>query len=178
MKKNRNRISVLALALVGAIFLIGDKAMSNNADPKVVSEVDLARYSGKWHEIAHSPNFFQRKCLRSTAEYAVTSPTSVSVKNVCFKQDGEISDIEGIAKIVDTAQPAKLKVRFNFFARGDYWIIDLDPNYQWAVVSGPSKKSLFILARQAPMDPDLLVSIMVSLKEKGFRTEELVFDKY
>jgi len=152
--------------------------MSNNTDPKVIAEVDLNRYSGKWYEIAHAPNFFQRKCIRSTAEYVVTSPTSVSVKNVCFKQGGEISDIEGIAKIVDVAQPAKLKVRFNIFARGDYWIIDLDPNYQWAVVSGPEKKSLFILSRQAPMDSNLLASIILGLKEKGFRTQELVFDKY
>lgn len=152
--------------------------MSNSADPKVISEVDLSRYSGKWYEIAHAPNFFQRKCIRSTADYAVASPTSVLVKNVCFKENDEISDIEGIATIVDIAQPAKLKVRFNFFARGDYWITDLDPDYQWAVVSGPAKKSLFILSRQAPMDSNLLASIIGSLKEKGFRTEELIFDKY
>lgn len=176
--KYKKAMSAIALILAGATLFLGSKGFTAETDPQVVSEVDLNLYSGKWYEIAHAPNFFQRNCLRSTADYAVLSPTSISVKNVCFKENGEISDIEGTAKIVDPAEPAKLKVRFNFFARGDYWIVDLDPHYQWAVVSGPGKKSLFILARQAPMNPDLLANILSTLKSKGFRTEELIYDKY
>lgn len=174
----KKRISPLAGALAILMLLSGNQALANESDPQVVSEIDLNRYAGKWFEIAHSPNFFQRKCIRSTAEYAVISPTSVSVTNVCYKADESISDIEGIAKIVDIKEPAKLKVRFNFFARGDYWIIDLDPEYQWAVVSGPKKKSLFILARSAPMETELQERIIESLKNKGFRTDELIFDQY
>lgn len=176
--KKHNRVSVIALSILGFLFFTEGRAMSNNLDPDVISEVDLNRYSGKWFEIAHAPNFFQRSCVRSTAEYAVTSPTTISVKNVCYKENGSTSDIEGTARIVDTSQPAKLKVRFNFFARGDYWIVDLDPDYQWAVVSGPGKKSLFILSRQGPLEKNLLSSILDNLKGKGFNTEELIYDKY
>lgn len=170
--------SNIILVLASILFMSSHTALASDADPKVVSSVDLNRYAGLWYEIAHAPNFFQRKCLRSTAEYVATSPATVSVKNTCYKENGVTSDIQGTAAVVDIAEPAKLKVRFNFFARGDYWIVDLEPNYQWAVVSGPAKKSLFILARQAPMDSSVLTSILTSLKEKGFNTEELIFDKY
>ncbi len=151
---------------------------SNKEDPKVVSTVDFSRYAGLWYDIAHDPNYFQKDCLHSTAEYAVVNPTEVSVLNTCFKKDGVTSNISGVAKVKNPDEPAKLKVKFNFFARGDYWIIDLDPNYQWAVVSAQKKKSLFILSRVAPMDQKLLSEIVASLKDRGFDTAELVYDQY
>lgn len=151
---------------------------ADQQDPTVVNEVDLNKYAGKWYEIARYPTFFQRNCVYSTAEYAVASPDSISVHNVCHKENRETSDIKGTAKIVDSAVPAKLKVVFNIFARGDYWIIGLDPNYQWAVVSGPRKESLFVLARTAPMEPQLLSSIISDLKKRGFDTEKIVYDRY
>lgn len=147
-------------------------------DPDVVPSVDLARYAGKWQEIAHSPNFFQGSCVRSSAEYKVLSEDSLSVKNTCFKRDGSTSDIEGVAKIEDLNEPAKLKVRFNFFAKGDYWITELDRDYQWAVVSGPGKSSIFILARKAPMAPELLREIISTLDRKGYDTSTLIYDEY
>lgn len=170
--------NLLLLFAFCGLLLSAKPAAADSSDPDVVSSVDFNRYAGLWYDIAHAPNFFQRGCVRSTAEYKVLTPLSVSVKNICYKSDGSTSDIEGEAKVVDPAVPAKLKVRFNFFARGDYWIIDLDPNYQWAVVSAPKKKSLFILSRQAPMDPVLLDKIIESLKAKGFATEDLVYDQY
>ena len=124
------------------------------------------------------PNFFQRKCLRSTAEYKIISANEISVHNICYKKNDETEDITGVAKIPDSKVPAKLRVKFSFYQRGDYWIIDLDPNYQWAVVSAPRKKSLFILARTVPMNAALQQEIISKLKDKGFNTDELIFDQY
>lgn len=151
---------------------------NNASDPEVVESVDLQRYSGVWHEIAHQKNFFQRGCVRSMAEYAVLSDTEISVKNTCTKENGKTRDIDGVATVTDTQVPAKLKVKFDFFRRGDYWIIDLDSNYQWAVVSAPKKKSLFILSRTAPMDSYFQQQLIQKLKDKGFKTDDLVFDQY
>lgn len=153
-------------------------SFNNKPDPEVVKSVDISRYVGKWFEIAHAPNFFQRGCERSTAEYQIIDDANISVHNVCYHSDNSTSDISGTATIVDPAEPAKLKVRFNFFARGDYWITELDPNYQWAVVSAPEKKSLFILSREAPMDKLLLQQILNTLESKGFDTTDLIYDKY
>ncbi len=180
MKKTiQNMTAAVAVTLIALSSTVACASWGKKeSDPKVVPTVDIQKYQGLWYEIAHAPTFFQRNCVRSTAEYQIIAADKISVYNVCYKADGTVDDISGEAKITDPAVPAKLKVKFNFFARGDYWIIDLDENYQYAVVSAPAKKSLFILARQAPMDPELLKSILAKLQAKGFDTSKIVFDQY
>jgi apolipoprotein D and lipocalin family protein len=174
MKTFRNLVMFFVCLQSGANAM----GQAHASDPEVVKVVDLKLYSGTWFDIAHNPNFFQKKCLHSTAEYSVLSPVSLSVYNECFKAQGETSDIRGTATVVDPKVAGKLKVKFNLIARGDYWITALDSNYQWAIVSGPKKKSLFILSRSAPMNPSLLQKILSDLKAQGFKTEALVFDQY
>lgn len=151
---------------------------TDRSNPTVVDQIDLNKYSGKWYEIGRYPTFFQRNCVQSTAEYQVQPDNSLSVYNVCYKKDKSTSDIKGTASIVDLAVPAKLKVRFNIFAQGEYWIISLDKNYQWVVVSSSQKKSLFILARTAPMESSLKNNILADLKLRGFDIEKIIYDQY
>lgn len=146
--------------------------------PEVVTKFDAKAYMGLWYEIAHKPNFFQRNCEYSTAEYTLNENNQIGVFNTCFRDKKVYSTIQGTATPPNLSVPTKLEVDFGFFIKGDYWIIDLDENYQWAVVSGPRYKSLFILSRTAPMDPALLEKIVAKLKEKGVNTAELIFDKY
>ncbi len=176
--KTTTKYGMTALVAIAVLAFTPWSNAKDNSDPDVVSEVDFDRYSGLWYEIAHDSNFFQRGCKRSTAEYAVLDETRVSVLNTCYKHDGTFRDIKGVATVVDPATPAKLKVRFNIFSRGDYWITHLDQNYQWAVVSGPAKKSLFILARQAPMDKGLLDAILAQLNQEGYDLSDLIYDDY
>ena len=178
MNSTRRIFGATVAFLMGVNFSCASGGASpQKTDPEVVPAVDFNRYSGLWNDIAHSPNFFQRQCVRSTAEYKVISTDAVSVHNVCYKADGQTSDISGAARVTDPNVPAKLRVRFNFFARGDYWITHLDPNYEWAVVSGPAKESIFILAREFPMDPALLSAIVSQLKSEGYETDTLVYDR-
>ena len=171
--------SVFALLLCLCHLSVAPASASGSSlpDPAVVSQIDFARYSGLWNEVAHSPNYFQKECLRSTAEYKVLSADSVSVHNICYKANSKISDISGTAKVSDAAVPAKLRVRFNFFARGDYWVTYLDPDYRWAVVSGPQKKSIFILARDFPLAKDTLDSILAKMQADGYDVENLIYDR-
>ncbi len=166
---------ILMPAQFGAIFNVSG---ADTSDPAVVSQVDLNKYSGKWFEIAKYPTFFQRNCIASTAEYAVQADNTLSVYNVCYKADKSTSDIKGTATIVDPATPAKLKVKFNLLAQGQYWIVALDPDYQWAVISSSKKSSLFVLARTAPMETELMKKIISDLKARGFETEKMIFDQY
>ena len=151
---------------------------TDSSDPIVVDQIDLNKYSGTWYEIGRYPTFFQRNCIQSTAEYQVQSDKSLSVHNICYKKDGSTSDIKGTANIVDSATPAKLKVRFNIFAQGEYWIISLDKNYKWVVVSSSKKNTLFILARTAPIESNLKNSILADLKSRGFEIDKIIYDQY
>ena len=171
------KIFMCLISLVGSASFAMEKA-ERLPDPEVVNQVSLDRYVGKWFEVAHSPNFFQKKCVSSTAEYQVIDSGKVSVFNTCFKANGKTSTIKGKATVVNSEVPAKLRVRFSFFQKGDYWITELDPNYQWAVVSSPGKKYTFILSRVAPMAKDQLDQIVQTLKTKGYDTDALIYDQY
>ena len=171
-------ILLLTLLLASTSCISYSVSHEDSSDPSVVEQVDINKYSGKWYEIGRYPSFFQRNCVSSTAEYQVLPDNSLSVHNICYREDRSTSDIKGTAKIANVAVPAKLKVRFNLFAKGDYWIIALDPNYQWAVVSSAKKSSLFILARRQTIESTLKSKILDDLKKRGFVVEKIIYDRY
>ena len=160
-------------------------AQQNNArtsgEVKAVSNVDLKRYSGKWYEIAKYPNDFQKKCVgNTTATYNVKTDGTLEVVNQCLKKDGTIIDAKGKAKIVDAASNAKLKVRFapgylSFLPAvwGDYWILELDDNYQYAVVGDPDREYLWILSRTPEMKEAVYQNLQRRVETMGFNPGNL-----
>jgi apolipoprotein D and lipocalin family protein len=81
--------------------------------------------------------------------------------------------VKGKARVVDPITNAKLKVSFSWPFWGDYWIIDLGEDFDYAVVSEPRRKYLWILARSPQMDDSLYAQILSRLREKGFDTSIL-----
>lgn len=143
-----------------------------------VDHVDLTRYVGKWHEIASIPQFFQRKCVSdTTAEYQILPDQKIRVYNSCTTKEGERIYSEGRAKVVDPLTNAKLKVTFShlgdryfYLLGGKYWIIDLDTNYNYAIVGHPSRKYGWILARDPALSENTLRELHRSLKERSYDT--------
>ena len=138
---------------------------------EVVPAVDLSRYIGRWYEIASFPQWFQKGCTDSRAEYRIR-PDGVEVLNSCLR-DGKVDTAKGKAWVVDNATNAKLKVSFFWPFRGDYWIIDLGKDYEYAVVSAPSMKYLWILSRTPQMDEQRYQGIVARLKDRGFDVARL-----
>jgi apolipoprotein D and lipocalin family protein len=142
-----------------------------------VDKVDLDRYAGLWYEVAKIPNRFQKKCVRgATAEYSLREDGRITVVNRCFKEDGQMDEVEGVAKIVDAASNAKLKVSFVSFIGwrpfwGDYWVVGLDEDYQWAVIGTPDRKYGWILARTPTLSDDALEEIFAILEQNGYKRE-------
>ncbi len=147
----------------------------------VVAKVDLKRYAGSWHEVARLPNFFQKSCVRSTAEYTALPDGSIEVRNTCYKVKGRRSGIVGNAVPVPGSGNAKLKVKFGGLAglapaaeEGNYWIIALDPQYRWAMVGTPDRKYLWMLARQPSLPFTTYRQLKLQAKELGFDTTKLL----
>lgn len=145
------------------------------AELTTVSSVDLARYAGKWYEIATIPQDFQKQCVKNvTAEYSVVPDGLLDVRNSCTRADGSASVAMGRGQVVDQATNAKLKVTFVYVLNwiyalgGDYWIIDLDSSYQWAVVGAPERNFAWVLSRNPSMEKDVLQGIESRLKDKGY----------
>jgi apolipoprotein D and lipocalin family protein len=158
-----------------AIILIMTTSKMQAQTLQTVSNVDLKRYAGKWFEIASYPQFFQKGCHCTTAEYTFTDKAYVVVENRCNKGgiNGKQSYIKGKAFVVKNSGNAKLKVQFFWPFKGKYWIIDLADDYSYAVVSHPNKKYLWILSRTPKMDSKIYQQITSRLKEKGFDLSKL-----
>lgn len=141
----------------------------------VVDTVDVNRYLGKWYEIASYPAWFQKGCTGTTAEYSLLPDGKIQVINRCHKDslEGPLKESKGKAEVVDTATNAKLKVWFFWPFKDNYWIIDLNPDYQWAVVGEPSRKYLWILSRTRTMDEAVYQGILKQLLQKGYDPDKL-----
>lgn len=153
-----------ASALLCSCFLKTDTGLP---PLEVVRRVELSRYTGVWYEIARYPNRFQKDCTHSSAVYKLRPDGSISMLNSCLRK-GKMDTTTGKARVVDPLTNAKLKVSFFWPFSGDYWIIDLGEDYDYAVVSTPSRKYLWILARSPEMDNFLYMQIIERLKQKGF----------
>ncbi|MBN2104654.1 lipocalin family protein [bacterium] len=157
---------------------------SVQTEPEVVEFVNLDQYKGLWYEIAKIPNRFQKKCAgNTTAEYILRKDGRIDVVNRCMRKDGEIITAKGVAKIADMTTCAKLKVSFVSLLGirlfwGDYWIIGLDDNYQWAIVGSPDREYGWILSRTPQLPQETIALINGILVKQGYDPEAFVITRH
>jgi len=128
------------------------------------------------YEIASYPQRFQRGCVATSATYALREDGRIDVLNQCRDGsfDGALREAEGIAWVVDPSESnAKLKVQFFWPFRGDYWIIELDPDYAYAVIGHPSREYLWILSRTPTMEPDRYARVLERIEAHGYALDRL-----
>lgn len=169
------RVRAAVLAAACAVFG-GCHARHPGPDLPVVPRVDLERYVGVWYEIARYPHRFQEGCYASTATYALRDDGRIDVLNACREggPEGGIRSAKGIAKVVDPATNAKLKVSFFRPFWGDYWIIGLGSDYDYAVVGHPSRQYLWVLSRTPKMEEATYQAILTRLGGFGYDTTRLL----
>jgi apolipoprotein D and lipocalin family protein len=157
-----------------AIALLTTACTSRRPPLPTVPSVDLERYVGTWYEIAHLPNFFQAKCASDTQASYRQDGQDVEVVNQCRKEDGTLEQISGIAKVVEGSHGAKLRVSFFRPIYGDYWILDLDPDYRWVLVGEPSRQYAWILARSPSLDAATQETLLARAAALGFDRQAFV----
>lgn len=175
-----------ALAGAGFVATAGFAAFSSVlAAPPVqsVAQVDLQRFAGQWFDLAHLPNRLQANCVSdTTATYQPQPDGSLEVVSRCRESLEKWNVVEGRAfRAEGDTSGARLKVTFLPswlqwipLGRGDYWVVMLDPDYRYAVLSEPSKKHIWILSRTQTLDPAIYKSIIDSLRATGYPVERLV----
>jgi apolipoprotein D and lipocalin family protein len=171
----------LAPSLAAAAALLLSTVFVHAREPEAVPSVDLERYVGTWYEQAHLPLFFQRNCVaNTTAQYALREDGRIDVVNQCDDADGRRIEATAIARRVGDST-SKLEVRFapaflSFLPMvwGDYWILDLDPDYRWAIVGSPDRKYLWFLTREQAFPGDRLDALVARAQDLGFDTSKLI----
>lgn len=161
----------------------GPVSGDSSSELKLVPELDLNKYAGLWYEIARLPNRFQRKCAADvTARYQLLDDGTISVINACVESDGTKKTAKGVARLANKEGPtSKLEVRFapsflSFlpFVWGDYWVIDLAPDYSYSVVGNPDRSYLWILSRTPKIEESAYAKIVGNLEMQGYDTSELM----
>lgn len=171
-------LALSALATVGAA---EDQTQAQQGALRPISSLNVGRYMGSWFEIAKYPNRFQKKCTGgATADYSLMPDGKVQVMNRCRVAGGDLVEALGVARQLGPGTSPKLEVRFapawlSFlpFVWGDYWVIELDNDYQLAAVSEPKREYLWILSRTPQVDSVRYGALLNKLREKGFDPERL-----
>ncbi len=177
------RASLIPILGFLLICLVPAQANAQQGDQavKTIASLDVPRYLGTWYEIAKFPNWFQKKCVSNTkAVYTAKPDGNLRVLNSCKTAGGETSEAEGLARQMGAKDSPKLEVRFapewlSFLPMvwGDYWVIDLDPQYQVAAVSDPRREYLWVLSRTPQLDPKVYADLLQRLKLQQFDIQKL-----
>jgi apolipoprotein D and lipocalin family protein len=168
----------------GIIHVLDNVLIPSDATPQnevqTVSKVDVKRYLGRWYEIARFEQSFQKGCGNVTADYSLRANGKVNVLNTCVFENGTVKTAKAIASVVDKKTNSKLKVsfvpflnRFGFFA-GDYWIIGLGDNYEYAVVGSPDRQYLWFLSRTPSISNEKLNELKQIAESQGFDLSKLM----
>lgn len=146
-----------------------------------IYRVDLPSYYGRWYEVASIPQWFQRGCVKSYADYGPRKDGMLSITNTCQLTDGTFSQSHGYGWPTDQTN-RRLKVTFPSSSAppGDYWILDIGPyprEYDWSLVGSPDKQSLWLLTR-SPDPPRWMVNRMLrTAKSLGYDMSRIRFTR-
>ena len=174
---------------LGTIVLLSSGVLSSvHSSPKMIpmqsnEHVALDRYLGVWYEIARKPNLKQNACRYDvTATYTLNENGHIHVVNRCYNQQGQKQEVVGEAFVVNTLSNNQLKVsflpeivRWIPVARGDYWILKIDDDYQTVLIGDPNRRTLSLLSRQPQVTPDVLKPYLDYAKTQGYDVSDLIY---
>ena len=166
--------SRIVLLLIVVLTKVGC-ATSPPVDVLPITDFDVNRYLGTWYEVARLDHSFERGLSQVTAEYSLREDGSLKVLNRGYNAKQRKWDTaEGKAKFRADNTIGSLKVSFFGPFYGGYHIVDLDSDYQYALVAGPSKKYLWILARSTEPHEETYQRLVKKATELGFPTDDLI----
>ena len=140
-----------------------------------VKQLDIHRYMGKWYEIARYDHFFERGMTHVVTEYTLEKDGKIRVINKGIK-NGKAKEITGKGKQPDPKEyPGRLKVSFFLWFYSDYYVLELDNDYQYAIIGSSSDKYLWILSRTPELPKETLDKLLANIKQRGYDLSRLIF---
>lgn len=167
-------VALAALTGMAGLWAVGSAKAP--PPPSTVDHVDMARYTGRWYEIASIPMVFQRRCVgNTTATYGLKPNGRLSVRNACDTDTGRIEAVAE-ARLSEPGSSAKLKVSFvrifawwQYWLGGDYWIVGLEPQaYRYAIVGHPARRYGWVLAREPLLSAADHAAVIARLQALGY----------
>ena len=177
-KKNsfRLRFFWFATASFSAAVFLSSCIVGEKSPLEAVKDFQAEKYMGKWHEIARTPNPFEKDLFRVSAFYSLEKDGSVTVVNEGVLPDGGRKRITGKALSAGSKGEGLLKVTFFRPFYGEYRIVKLSGDYRYSVVVS-GKKYLWILAREQTLSPKEKEEILSFLEKHSFDVSKLIWEE-
>ena len=142
-----------------------------------VKQLDIPRFMGKWYEIARYEHTFEKGMTYVTAEYSLLPDGKIRIINRGMK-NGKPKEIIGKARQPDPIEyPGRLEVSFFLWFYADYYILELDKDYQHAIIGSNTDKYLWILSRSPEIPKDTLDKLLTNIRQRGYDLSKLIFVK-
>lgn len=177
ISKNQYRSTWLTTISLCILAMLGLSSCTGIPDGiQAVGNFQINRYLGTWYEIARLDHSFERGMNNISATYSTRADGGIDVLNRGFDPiKSEWREAHGRAFFIGNSDVASLKVSFFGPFYGGYHVFALDNEYRWAVISGPTREYLWILAREPVLSPDILASLVTRARQAGFKTNALIY---
>ncbi len=167
---------LITSSLVLLISCVWSTQAADLIDRRTVPQLDLERFLGHWYEIARYDHRFERDLESVETDYLLRPDGKIEVVNRGIdSRTGKLKIARGKAKTTD--HPGQLRVSFFWFFYSDYNILEIDENYEWALIGGSSPKYLWILARKPHLDRQTLAYILRLAQQRGYSTSNLIWNQ-
>lgn len=165
-----------AVLLLIAAMLLGACSTRPPEGITPVSPFDIQRYSGKWYEIARMDHAFERGLSDVSAQYRIQPDASVEVINRGYDSSKQAWK-QTIGRAVFTGSPQRAALKVSFFGPfyGAYNVVVLDPDYRWALVIGPSRDYVWILARDKQLSAAVRAQLIEQARALGVDTAKFIW---
>jgi apolipoprotein D and lipocalin family protein len=176
---NNKLRNILLLATLGIIVVsYAGCGVSIPKGAKAIKPFKKDKYLGKWYEIARMDFKFEKDLNNVTATYTLEDG-SIKVDNRGYNDvKKEWKQSIGKAKFVNDENEARLKVSFFGPFYAGYNVIEIDADYQYALVAGNSLDYLWILSRKPTIPEEIKAAYLKKAKDIGYKTAELVWTKH
>lgn len=170
MKRRRLFVSLaIWCGVSAALYACSDNTMPDLPPLTHHADVDLARYMGAWHVIANIPYFAERGKVASRDVYRLDADGNVATTYVYRKAfDAPEKSAESLGVVQPDSQNARWIVRFFWLVRADYLVLEVAPDYSWALVGQPSRKLGWVLARDPAMDAAQYAQLLQKFAAYGY----------
>lgn len=144
-----------------------------------IKNFNSEKYLGKWYEIARFDYKFEKNMDNVTANYSLNSDGTIQVQNRGYDYvKKEWKESIGEARFVNDKSEARLKVSFFKPIWAGYNVIDIDDDYQNALVVGNSTKYIWILSRNKEIPNSIRERFLAKTQKLGYNTNDLIWVKH
>ena len=170
--------SVLALVSVVGVVPTASAAVTAGADEEAgrsAEAIDLDRFMGRWYVIGRVPNFIERGHVASVNDYSLRDAQKVAIRY--SYREGFSAPQEQIsvrASVDEDSGNHNWRTWFYKVVPTHSRVLEVAPDYSWALLGYPGREMAWVFAREPDMDPQLYKELATRLREEyGVNTDKL-----